>query len=113
VARIFPGRYTASHDGDVVVFLIGMRINKLWKIHKWWPVFLAMRPMVQELQANPASGMLHASFGLLFGGPAVVQYWRSFEDLERFARDGAAPSPDRETWASGTRRTTCAPATSR
>jgi hypothetical protein len=25
--------------------------------------------------------------GLLDGGPAVVQYWRSFEHMERFARD--------------------------
>ena len=34
MARIFPGRMTADLDGDFVVFLIGMRINKLWKVHK-------------------------------------------------------------------------------
>jgi hypothetical protein len=30
-----PGRVAADFDGDFVVFLIGMRINKPLKIHKW------------------------------------------------------------------------------
>jgi hypothetical protein len=34
MARIIPDRMTAQLDGDFVVFLIGTRINKLWKIHK-------------------------------------------------------------------------------
>ena len=29
---------TAGLEGDFVVFLIGMRINKPWKLHKWLPV---------------------------------------------------------------------------
>ncbi len=36
------GRVTATLEGDFVVFMIGMRFNKLWAIHKWLPVFLAM-----------------------------------------------------------------------
>ena len=83
---IFPGRRTARLDGDFVVFLIGMRFNRPWKVRSW-RVFMAMRPMVKELEANPRSGFLHAEYGFMFGGPALVQYWRSFEDLERFARD--------------------------
>jgi hypothetical protein len=27
----------AEMDGEFVVFLIGMRINKPWKLHKWLP----------------------------------------------------------------------------
>jgi len=30
----------ADRDEDVVVFLIGMRINAFWKVHRWLPVFL-------------------------------------------------------------------------
>jgi len=69
-----------------VVFLIGMRVNRPWKVHRWWPIFVAMRPMVTELEADPQSGILHAQFGFAFGGPVVVQYWRSFDALERYAR---------------------------
>ncbi|MFB6255318.1 MAG: monooxygenase family protein [Haloplanus sp.] len=39
---IVPERVTAEVEGDLVVFLIGMRINSLWKVHRWLPVFLAM-----------------------------------------------------------------------
>ena len=83
---IHTGRHVGSLDGDFVVFLIGMRINKPWKVREWFPVFWAMRPMVKELEARPELGLLGAWFAMMFGGPAVVQYWRSFEDLERYAR---------------------------
>jgi len=75
---IFNGRHTARLDGDFVVFLIGMRFNRPWKPRSW-RVFMAMRPMVNELKANPQSGFLHAEYGFMFGGPALVQYWRTFD----------------------------------
>jgi hypothetical protein len=76
-------------EGDFVVFLIGMRINKPWKVHKWLPVFLAMPRMLKELQQHPESGFLGATNGLT----VIVQYWRSFDQLEAYARNG-----DREHW---------------
>jgi len=78
---------TAEIDGDFVVFLIGMRINRPWKASKWLPVFLAMPKMVRELEQNPESGFLGAK--LYLGSPRqpmLVQYWRSFERLEAYAR---------------------------
>ena len=33
--QILAQRMTAEIDDEVVIFLTGMRINKLWKIHKW------------------------------------------------------------------------------
>jgi hypothetical protein len=87
---VFPGRHVARIDGDFVVFLIGMRVNKPFKPHKWLPVFVAMRPMLKELEADPTSGFLGYSQGFLAGGPAIVQYWRSFEDLERYSRAAGA-----------------------
>jgi hypothetical protein len=80
---------TAHVEGDFVVFLIGMRINKPWKIHKWLPVFLAMPRMLRELAARPDSGFL----GQISGFTVMVQYWRSFEHLEAYAR-----SQNQEHW---------------
>ena len=79
---VIPQRMTAEVDGDFVVFLIGMRINRPLKVRSWWPVFAAMRPMLRELDSNPQLGCL----GYTFGWPAIVQYWRSFDHLERYAR---------------------------
>jgi hypothetical protein len=44
-------------DGEFVVFLIGMRINKFWKFHKFIPVAMAMPKMLKELYQNPNQGI--------------------------------------------------------
>jgi len=91
MAKTYPGRYAADIEGDFVVFLIGMRVTKPWKPTKWFPVFMAMRPMLKQLKADPEKGLLGAHLAIILGvGPSVVQYWRSYEDLNRFARDLAA-----------------------
>ena len=59
MAAVHAKRMTARTDDDFVVFLIGMRINKPWKIHKWLPVALAMPAMLKELYAQPERGLLH------------------------------------------------------
>lgn len=89
MSPLFPGRYSAQIDGSFVVFLIGMRINRLLAVHKWLPVARAMGPMVEHLLAHKELGLLHAQPFLYWRGAALVQYWRSFEQLERFARDPA------------------------
>jgi hypothetical protein len=83
MARVVAKRVTARIEGDFVVFLIGMRINKPWKLHKWLPVFLAMPKMVRELEARPESGFL----GHVMNVGVIVQYWRSFDHPEAYARD--------------------------
>ena len=81
-------RVTAQIDGEVVVFLIGMRINRFWKVHKWWPVARAMTRMIRELEADADSGFCGVE--QWSGNPSImVQYWRSFEDLESYATDKA------------------------
>ncbi|MDQ2963367.1 MAG: DUF4188 domain-containing protein [Pseudomonadota bacterium] len=80
---------TARIDGEVVVFLIGMRINRLWKVHRWLPVARAMPRMIAELAAAPEHGFLGAEQWL--GNPTIMlQYWRSFEQLERYAKNRSA-----------------------
>ncbi len=83
---IFPGRFTAQADKPVILFLIGMRINKLSAFGKWWPVAQAMPAMLKELRARPESGYLQ---GWLWGGRTTIalQYWRSFDDLVAYAHD--------------------------
>ncbi len=74
MAKVHPGRYTAVAEGEFVVFLIGMRINKPLKVHKWLPVFAAMRPMIAELEAHPEKGMIKAQFALIGSSPALEPY---------------------------------------
>ena len=86
MSKTINQRMTVTIEGDFVVFLIGMRINRFWKFHKWIPVAKAMPKMLKELSAKPESGFL--GFQLLGGiPPGIVQYWRSFEHLEAYAKD--------------------------
>jgi hypothetical protein len=73
-----------------VVFLIGMRVNKPWKIWKWGPVASAMPKMLEELARQPDLGLLGSR--LLPGFPVVtlIQYWRSFDALEAYAKSRTA-----------------------
>jgi hypothetical protein len=96
MSKVHPGRYTAQIEGDFVVFVIGMRINKLWKVHRWLPVARAMGPMLTTLFAHPDKGMLGANTSWAGRQITLIQYWRSFEHLERFAKD--RDDPHLEPW---------------
>jgi Domain of unknown function (DUF4188) len=93
--KVHPGRYTADMPDEFVVFLIGMRINRPWKPQKWVPVFFAMPRMLIWLDRHPQAGLIKWHNAWLHG-PAIMQYWRSFEDLDRFAR--AADEPHFPAW---------------
>ncbi|WP_069815029.1 DUF4188 domain-containing protein [Streptomyces sp. TP-A0874] len=87
-AKPIPGRTTAAAAGEVVVFLVGMRINRFWAVHRWLPVLRAMPPMLKELSRDEDSGLL--GYQLLIGSPRtiyVVQYWESKEKLLDYAAD--------------------------
>ena len=95
---INPGRYTANFSGPLVVFVIGMRINRFWRLGKWVPVARAMGPMIAELSRDPDSGFLGSEF-MLSGLRTIValQYWRDFDALESYARNR-----NREHWPAWT-----------
>ena len=86
MADIITGRQTATVDDGVVVFLLGMRINRLHRVRSWLPAFRAMPRMLQELAADPSLGLLGAH--TFWAGRTIiaVQYWQSFEQLTAFAR---------------------------
>ncbi len=91
MAQVFPGRHTADVGDGCVVILVGMRVNRPWKLHRWlWFSFQA-RAMTRWLRRRPQEGLLAASWGWIGSSAVGVQYWRSFDDLERFARDPDAP----------------------
>ncbi len=89
-------RITHAHDGELAVFLIGLRVNRPWRPDVWLPAVAAMTPMLVELERNRARAQEGAEewwgfFGArtLIGatGPTVVQYWRSVEDIYAYAND--------------------------
>lgn len=98
MSEIFNGRYTAKTDRPFVVFLIGMRVNRWWRLDKWIPVLSAMGPMLKTLFTNPEKGFLHAEFFWNLNGPG-----RS--SIRRSAR--------MEAWASGMKPTRWIPTNSR
>jgi hypothetical protein len=102
MADIRHGRFSAEIDGDFVVFLIGPRLNKPWlalkSIGDLGEPRRGMKAMLDELMAHPEKGLL----GYRMGYPVIVQYWRSFEQLEAFARDPG--DLHRPTWLAWFRR---------
>ncbi|MEH2143263.1 DUF4188 domain-containing protein [Nostoc sp.] len=87
--QVIQGRFTAEINEPFVVFLIGMRINKFFAFSKWIPTARAMSPMLRSLNQNPEKGFLGGERFIYPRGVGLIQYWRSFEDLERFARNPA------------------------
>lgn len=88
MSKVVPGRYTAQMEDSFVVFMIGMRINKLWAVHKWLPVFMAMPGMIKELYMNRDLGFKNGHMYRSGRTVCLIQYWNSFEELEYYARKG-------------------------
>ncbi len=107
MADIIASRMTHDYDGELVVFLIGMRINKPWRPGLWLPVFNAMPKMLAELSKDKDSGLLGYRLTLGAGGPLVVQYWSSHEKLYAYASERNAAH--RPAWAAFNRLARKAP----
>jgi hypothetical protein len=101
MAKIFPGRFTAQTDEPFVVFLIGMRVNRVYD-PRWLRVAAAMPRMLAELKETPELGLLHLEPFLFWRGVAIVQYWRSFEHLHAYAH--ARDAKHLPAWAEFNRR---------
>lgn len=97
MASPFAGRYTARTDEPRVLFLVGMRVNKLILPHKWLPVFFAMPPMLMELKRRPEAGMLSQRTYVSGRIILVQQYWESFDKLVAYAH--AADAAHFPAWA--------------
>jgi hypothetical protein len=95
LAEIKSGRWTAQIEGDFVVFLIGARIDFLHPIRSIRDLGelgglspgQGMGKMLAYLVQHPEKGLLAYEMGL----PTIVQYWRSFDHLEAFAKNEDDP----------------------
>ena len=101
MADLAGRRMTVEIDGDFVVFLIGARINN--RLHVARSLLdlggrRGMKHMLDYLVAHPDKGLLAYELGFT----TVVQYWRSFEQLEAFAKD--KDDPHLEAWRQFWRR---------
>ena len=82
--KIIEQRMSGQLDGDFVVFLIGMRVNRWWKPWTWLRVRAAMPRMLAELEGHPELGYLGGE--AWFGRTTImVQYWRSTAALLAYA----------------------------
>lgn len=85
MVAVIPGRQTVVRGEPFAVFVIGMRFNRLWAVHKWLPVARSMQRMLTELAAKPELGYLGGR--MWFGRTIVlIQYWRSVEHLNAYAK---------------------------
>jgi len=85
--ELFADRYTARLDRPVVLFLIGMRFNRLLALRQWLPVAAAMPRMLAELSKKPDAGLLFHRTYLSGRVILVQQYWQSFDQLLAYAHD--------------------------
>lgn len=80
---------TDTHDGELVVFLLGMKPRRTWRIDQALFVARSMRRMQREIErdrrAGGATGYLGGFNVIGSSGPLTVQYWRSFADLEAYS----------------------------
>jgi len=120
LATAMQGRHAAEIDGDFVVFLIGARFELRHPVRTFRDLGgrRGMKHMLDYLSAHPERGLLAYEMGL----PTIVQYWRSFEHLEAFAKN--TDDPHLAVWrnygsarppaaGSGTRPTWYGPVTTR
>ncbi len=88
--KILHGRMTAQISTQIqepfIVLILGIRVNRFLLFWKWIPTVIASIPMLFTLVSHKAGGFLGGQATYFWPGIGLIQYWRSFDDLERFAR---------------------------
>ena len=90
MADVKQGRWMAQIEGDFVVFIIGARPERFRLLRSLLDLGgrRGMPYLLKTLSEDPEKGLLGYD---IYGLGTVVQYWRSFEHLERFANDKDDP----------------------
>ena len=91
MTTVHRGRFTNRPPASATaLFLIGMRINSVRGLTQARPVLSSMPRMLRFLGQHPESGLL--GFHSWIGRTTIlVSYWKSAEDVQRFASDADAP----------------------
>ena len=90
-SMIFTGQYTATTNKSFVIFLVGIRINNLWALHKWIPFVTRLFLLRKHLKKNNHSSLLNTKTWYSRREIMLVQYWHSLESLETFAHSEMEP----------------------
>lgn len=91
MSRIFPGRYTARSEQPLVLFAIGMRINRAFAIHRWLLPTINTIRLWRHMQWQRPDGYLGGYLYVYWRGVGMTQYWRDFESLIAFSHDKTQP----------------------
>ena len=89
MTKVNEGRWTSRIEGDFVVFLICAKLQLRHPLRSLIDLGgrRGMQHMLKYLTEHPEKGLL----GYQSAGITIIQYWRSFEHLERFAADETDP----------------------
>lgn len=83
---IINKRMTVVLDKPVVVFLVGVRINKGWNVIKWAKILRTMPKILRELRQQKIPGFISGE--LWYGrNTMMIQYWEDFELLAHYAKN--------------------------
>jgi hypothetical protein len=82
-----PERVHAAVDGEVVIFVVGMRFNRLRAVRDWLPVVRAGARMRREQDAGGVPGLLGVRTLVGWRELAFLQYWASVGELNAYAHD--------------------------
>lgn len=85
--EIVGGRTTASMDESFVVFVMGVRVNRVLALRSWVGVMLSLRSMLRELRERPVAGFLGGHTHFSWREVTLFQYWNSYEELEKYSRN--------------------------
>src|SRR3954468_1460296 len=79
-------RVTSNESEEpVVVFLIGMRVNRWWKVRQWLRTAMTMPRMLRELEAHPELGMV-GCLSWVGRTTILVSYWKAVDHLFAYAK---------------------------
>ncbi len=93
---------TARLPGEFVVVVLGIRLNRWWRLGDWLWARRSMRRLFRDLEADPSWGLLGYQEWSGWRHLTTVQYWTSFEDLVRWSR--VPKGEHRTVWTEYTRR---------
>ena len=93
MAQMIKDKFIAEIDEPVVVFLVGGHSNNILAVRHWFWIARSFLSLVRYLNTHPETGYLggHVMYRLLPFGMILQSYWRSVDDLERFARSKDQP----------------------
>jgi hypothetical protein len=90
-SEVRVGRWMVGRAEPLVVFLFGMRLNRVGGLPRWLWGFGALRRVLADLEGHHVRGFLAGHVYLAGRSVIVVQYWESFDALDAYARDHALP----------------------